>query len=174
LVGVKDIPTLLRGFADFHAQRSHSRLIIVGDGPLRRQLEELAKQLGIAEAVKFHGEAAREEVYRVLRQLDVAVVSSKSEGFCNAMVEAMFAGKAVVASDLPVLREVLGAACGRFFQVGSSRSLAEQLIALYDDEPLRRSLGEAAKERARRRYTLDACAQRYARCYRRLIHQESK
>jgi glycosyltransferase involved in cell wall biosynthesis len=174
LVAVKDIPTLLRGFAEFHAQRAKSRLVIVGDGPLRRRLEDLAKELGVAEAVTFHGEASREDVYRILAGLDAAVISSKSEGFCNAMVEAMFAGKAVVASDLPVLREVLGVGCGRFFHVGSSRSLAEQLTALYDDELLRRSLGEAAKERARQRYTLDACAERYARCYRRLVPQENE
>jgi glycosyltransferase involved in cell wall biosynthesis len=173
LVAVKDVPTLLRGFAKLNADRPNSRLVVVGDGPLRGQLEDLAKELGVADAVTFHGEASREEVYRILAQWDVAVVSSKSEGFCNAMVEAMFAGKAVVASDLPVLREVLGAGCGRFFEAGSARSLAEQLTTLHDNAPLRAALGQAARERAQRRYTLDACAARYARCYRRMIQEEN-
>ena len=165
----KDFPTLLKGFARFHARRRNSRLIIVGDGPLRSDLEALAESLNIRASVSFPGEIPRRDVYASLPEMDVFVVSSRWEGFCNAMVEAMAAGKAVVATNLDVLVEVLGEECGSFFNVGDDNQLAERLEALYVDKPLRETLGKAARRRAKEKYGLEACAASHSSCYRELV-----
>jgi glycosyltransferase involved in cell wall biosynthesis len=75
----------------------------------------------------------------------------------------------VIATEIDVLAEVLGRDCGLFFQPGNADQLAERLLTLQRDEPLRAALGEAARRRAEQRYSLDACAVHYAKCYSELL-----
>jgi len=168
LVSVKDVQTLIRGFARFCQEFPASRLTIVGDGPDRRCLERLTQELALNEQVRFLGSLDRSHVYKVLRQLDVFVVPSRSEGFCNAMVEAMFAERSVVASDIPVLREVLGSDSGLFFPCGDIEALAETLKTLAGSPELRRELSRNAFQRAAALFSLDANSLHHAKYYKRL------
>ena len=77
----------------------------------------------------------------------------------------MFAGKAVVASNIEVLREVLGRDCGLFFEVGQDDELAERLLVLHDNDGLRTRLGKSALKRAENIFSIDACARNYAKGY---------
>ncbi len=143
--------------------------MIAGDGPLLGELQRLAETMHVHDAVEFQGRLPRDEAYRLLAQADAVVISSRWEGFCNAMVEAMFAGKPIIATDIAVLQEVLSRDCGLFFNVGQHTELAGRLLEMHDDAALRARLGEAARQRAEKMFSIDACAQNYSQCYREII-----
>jgi glycosyltransferase involved in cell wall biosynthesis len=96
LVPVKDHNVLLRALA-LYRRRRPANLIILGNGPLREELEALASQLGIADAVDFLG--FQENPLPYFRCADAFVLSSYSEGFGNVLVEAMGCGTPVISTD---------------------------------------------------------------------------
>ncbi|MBN8925200.1 MAG: hypothetical protein BGO51_07475 [Rhodospirillales bacterium 69-11] len=96
LVPQKDHETLLRGLA-LHRQRIPSRLLLLGNGPLRESLGALATQLGIADAVDFLG--FQDNPLPWFRRADAFVLSSRAEGFGNVLVEAMWCGTPVISTD---------------------------------------------------------------------------
>ncbi len=98
LVEMKDQRTLLRAFA-LHVQRRPSRLMLLGAGPMLDALRTLAGSLGIAEHVAFEGFVPNPLPY--MRAADAFVLSSRSEGFGNVLVEAMGCGTPVVSTDCP-------------------------------------------------------------------------
>jgi glycosyltransferase involved in cell wall biosynthesis len=98
LVEMKDHRNLLRAFARYLTTRL-GRLIIMGTGPLQPVLEDLARTLGVAEHVCFAGFVKNPLPY--MRQADAFVLSSRSEGFGNVVVEAMGCGTPVVATNCP-------------------------------------------------------------------------
>lgn len=169
LVKEKDLPTLLRACSLLIQRGLSVRLAIAGDGELRETLEAECELLGIEGQVDFLGALGREEVYSLLQQVDAVVVSSRSEGFCNAMVEAMFAGKAVVATEIDVLIEVMGSDHGRFFSAGCPESLAERIMELSRDSGFRENCGRRLRDRAVSRFSLAASVESYAECYRELL-----
>ena len=98
----KDHRTLLRAFQALIAHRQAARLLIVGDGSLRRELEAQCRALEIEGNVTFLG--ARADIPQVLAAFDVFVLSSVQEGVPLSVVEAMGAGKPVIATDVGGLR----------------------------------------------------------------------
>jgi glycosyltransferase involved in cell wall biosynthesis len=168
LVWPKDQATLIRGFGLFKAKVPAAKLLIVGDGKLRDELETLIAGLRLTEEVVITGMVPREDVYRLLRIIDVFVISSVFEGFCNAMVEAMIAAKPVIATAVDPLPEVLGETCGLFFEKRNPGDLAAALDRLYREPELRTSLGLAGQDRALKNFSLEASTSGYLDVYRRL------
>ena len=125
----------------------------------------MAKELNVSDGVLFTGNVPRRRVYSLLARIDVFVVSSRWEGFCNAMVEAMVAGKAVVASRVGPLPEVLGEDCGLFFDTGNEKELCRALERICITPSLRKELGEKARLRAIGCFGLDRCARHYEKIY---------
>jgi glycosyltransferase involved in cell wall biosynthesis len=122
--------TVRKGFADLiHAMkelsgRSNARLIILGDGPLRSELEALALELGISNAVSFPGLV--DNPLKFFARADVFVLSSYAEGLPNVLVEAMMCGCTPVSTDCPTgPREVLqGDKYGYLVPVGDPAAMA--------------------------------------------------
>lgn len=123
----------------------HTTVRIVGDGPLRRELESLAGSLLVRDRVEFLG--LRTDIPALLASAQVYVQPSAWEGFGIATAEAMCAGLPVVASNVPGLREVVGDA-GLRFAPGSHVELAQQIETLVRNPPLRAFLAEKARARA--------------------------
>lgn len=96
LVALKDHETLLRALA-MHRQHQPSRLLILGDGPLRNALEERSRALGLGDAVQFLG--FQDNPLPWFRRADAFVLSSRSEGFGNVLVEALGCGTPVISTD---------------------------------------------------------------------------
>src|SRR6185503_10033840 len=90
----KDHVTLLKGFQRLLSDRMDADLIIVGDGPLKKYLVQLAKDLKIDDKVKFLG--FREDIPQILAAIDIFVLPSTMEGISLTLLEAMAAGKPVV------------------------------------------------------------------------------
>ncbi|MFL6661577.1 MAG: glycosyltransferase, partial [Rhizobacter sp.] len=169
MVAVKDYPTLLRAFRlllDRLPGRG-LRLLVVGDGPERKALGELAAQLGIGERVDFPGELRTpEDGYR---RMDVFVNTSRFEGMSNTILEAMASGLPVIASAVPgneiwLTRE----RNALFFPCGQADDLAARMQQLVEDPAERVAMGRHNRARVERdfdnRVFLETYRQAYLNC----------
>lgn len=131
-------------------------LDIIGDGPDRQRVLYTIHDLGIQDAVTLRGKLAPEAVRDCLQQADVFVLSSLSEGISNAVLEAMSCGLPVVTTDCGGMREaVTDGVEGFVVPVRDPESMAAALGRLVSDPELRRRMGEAARQRILREFTLE-------------------
>jgi glycosyltransferase involved in cell wall biosynthesis len=140
---VKGFDLLLRAFAACRDRHPDWTLTILGDGKERQRLEALAKELGITAHVRLPGTVA--DPTPVLRRADLFVLSSRFEGFPNALLEAMALGVPVVATDCAggiVRHDVDGLLVPR----DDPSALADAMAVLMDDEPRRLRLSERAAD----------------------------
>ncbi len=166
LVPVKNYALLLQAFARLPASLACS-LSFVGDGPERAALAQLATELGISARVEFAGH--RDDVARLLRDMDIFVLPSLSEGLSNTLLEAMAAGLPVVASDVGGNREIVESErSGLLFRSGDVEHAAAQLLRLAENAALRRSLGQEGAARVRKEFSIEAMIRRYESLYRRV------
>ena len=165
LVPAKDHATLIRAFVDFNKTVPDSALTLVGDGPLRKPLEQLVNDLNVADKVIFRGSLSREHAYETLCSFDLFVVSSRWEGFCNAMVEAQLARVPVLASRIAPLPEVLGPDNGVFFSPGDPGDLYQKMMFCYLRRERMETRSRLAYNFARDRYSLALSARRYEQVY---------
>jgi glycosyltransferase involved in cell wall biosynthesis len=139
----KDHELLLRAFASV---APGPRLCLVGDGPKRQSIENLARELGIHARVDFMGN--RDDVPSILAASDIFVLASKSEMLPISILEAMRAGLPVIASDVGGVSEaVVHGETGFLVPSGSVSPLAKALTKLSENPALRRQLGCAARQR---------------------------
>lgn len=172
MVPVKNQSTLLLAFSLFSEDSPNSELVMVGDGPVRGQLEKMAGRLGISESVRFTGKVSRQRVYELLGASDVFVISSEAEGFCVAAVEAMAAGLPVIASDIPVFHEVLGD-CGIFVKPDQPAEFSRVIQELRENDERRSKIGERGAERVSSHFSLDRVAQQYYELYLEVLENSS-
>jgi glycosyltransferase involved in cell wall biosynthesis len=163
LVPAKNLARLVQAFAKARSEWGAGSLALVGDGPQRSELEGLAEELGIAEAVRFAGPVAPADVPRWLRACDVACLVSEREGFGLAAIEALACGRpVVVARDVPaataVTEGVTGALCAADDVAGIASALA-QAAALAPGEAARTAAEpySLALETARAVSVLERC-----------------
>ena len=161
---VKDQAGLIRAFAQT-PNTGKSALVIAGDGPSRRQLEAVIKELTLGDRVRLLGE--RNDVPLILRALDVFVLPSLGEGISNAILEAMATGLAVIATRVGGNVELVQeGVTGRLIEPRRPDALAEALTA-YHGEPARaRAHGAAGRERAVSEFGLERMLAAYEALYR--------
>lgn len=149
LMTQKNHKMLLESFARIAKQVPDQKLIIYGEGPLREELEKLAKVLEIDTQVFFPGNVERVEEY--LAKAKVFVLSSDYEGMPNALMEAMAAGVACVATDCPcggpkaLIQDGIN---GFLVPVGDTVCMAEKISTLLADENLRKQMSSKAHKSA--------------------------
>jgi glycosyltransferase involved in cell wall biosynthesis len=153
----KDHATLLRAMTKV----PNAQLVLVGDGPLRPQLQEMAQHLEIANRVAFLG--LRTDVAQVLKACDIYVHSTNSDGFGIAACEAMAAGLPVIVSDVPGLAEVVEGA-GIVFPKGDDEALARELRMLIATPDRCRQMSRASSERAQH-FSIDRIVDEYIDLY---------
>jgi glycosyltransferase involved in cell wall biosynthesis len=167
MIPQKDLDTLIQGFAYFlnRIDSKEVQLRLIGEGFEKERLEQMVEKLGISDWVMFTGEVSRQEVYAEMQNFDVFVVSSRWEGFCNAMVEAAASGNPIVASNIEPLPEVIGKDNALFFPVGDEKALGEHLTKLFNNSELRQNLANKGKAYVRSRYSLKKSAETYFETY---------
>ena len=135
------------------ANAPHARFVVVGDGPLREELETLARTLAIRDAVSFVGECG--DMVSQYQALDVLLSTSWHEGTSLAVLEAMASGIPVVATDVGGSPELVAAGVtGWLTPAGDEAAMAERALALLLDGSLRHRFGVAARARAVREFPL--------------------
>lgn len=164
---VKRHALLLDTFAQLHRESPECRLVLVGDGPLRGEIETRARALGVANAVHFLG--ARADVEHVLPALDIFVLASSTEGMSNAILEAQSCGLAVVATAVGGNPEVIEhEVTGLLVPASEPEALTAALRDLVAAPGRRAAFGAAASRVVARERSLEAMAAAYARLYREL------
>ncbi|MFH1117963.1 MAG: glycosyltransferase [Pseudomonadota bacterium] len=152
-----------------------ARLVLVGHGTYEKDCLELAKELGVAEAVDFVGLCNRSEVLKLLRTAAVFLSCSESEGLSNALLEAQAVGVPVVASDIPANREALAPDLHDYmFAQASLEDAASSIVRILSDPELRSKLGRAGRQYVQDHFDSRHCLARLEQCYRNLAGQAPK
>jgi sugar transferase (PEP-CTERM/EpsH1 system associated) len=173
---VKNQSALLAAFhriLDRHPKlRGRLRLIIAGDGPMRRELMEVIERYGIGSDVWLPG--ARSDVPAVMRTMDVFVLPSLNEGISNTILEAMSTSRPVVAARVGGNSELVEhERTGLLYDSADPGALEEALLRYIEQPQLRLAHGAAARERVLAQFSLDAMVGRYAGFYRDLFDTRS-
>ncbi|MBC7855226.1 MAG: glycosyltransferase [Pirellulaceae bacterium] len=143
-------------------------LLLVGDGPQRETLEEQARKHVLPNRVHFLG--WRSDVPEILSASDLLVLASRWEGMPNVVLEAMAAGKPVVATQAEGVVELLGeGATQQSCPAGDAVGFAERIIRLAQDRTLAAELGAQNQRRAAAEFSLEAMISRYEVLYESLI-----
>lgn len=173
---VKDHPTLMRACARAFeldagaAQRL--RLVLVGDGPQREELQQLAASLRIADRVWFAG--SRDDVADVLRGVHCFALPSLAEGISNTLLEAMASALPVVATHVGGNVELLDHdATGTLVPAAQPEAMARALLAYLRDPARARAHGAAARAAAVQRFSLARMVSEYAKLYESLLDAAS-
>ena len=170
---VKDLATLVRGFAAAREGHPELKLIIAGEGPERQALEALAEELGVRGAVTLAGWLDdMEEFYSAL---DINALSSLSETFPYALTEGAAYRLPTVASAVGgIPRLIEDGKTGFLFATGDWEKLGARLAQLASDPGLRERLGAAVHERAAREFSVEATCREQRAVYEEILEREAR
>ena len=164
LVPVKDHETLIQAMALLRRDGVSAMLAIAGDGPLLEPLKARAAALGLDAQVRFLGH--RPDVEVVLGAADIFVLSSKSEGLSNTILEAMASGLPVVATRVGGADEMVREGqTGYLVAPHSPHALADALESLVRSRGVRQAMGAAGRRRVEAEFSLAAMVSRYEAMY---------
>lgn len=149
---LKDHPTFLRAAQRVQQKIPDAAFIVAGEGELEDMTRELARMLGIGDRTFFIGRC--EDIGSVFSISDVCVLSSRAEGFSNAILEYMAAGRPVVATDVGGAREaIVPGETGYLVAAGDDRQLAAYITSLLLDRENARLMGERGKQLVYERFS---------------------
>lgn len=173
LTPVKDIPTLLRAFAQARRQDKRLKLLIAGDGEDAQKLKDLARELEIDAACCFCGWVA--DIGKFFKSCDIDVLCSISESFPYSILEGVKEGCAVITSDVGGMQKLIDSGeDGFIFQPGDVETFAGYMLRLARDPDLRRSFGQKLREKASRIYSLDGMAARQSQIYQTIAARQAR
>ena len=162
---IKGLDVLLRAIVDLR----DVRLRIVGDGPDRAEIVSLARELALDDRVEFASWTDDSQVE--LAAMDVFVLPSRNEGFPLSIVEAMFAGRPVIATNVGSVAEAVTAATGVVVPADDVAALREAIATLAGDPDVRARLGAAGRARALELFSAAEMARRFEATYARITQQ---
>jgi glycosyltransferase involved in cell wall biosynthesis len=152
---IKGCDVLLRAVSMLRERLGGFRVIVAGEGPARQELEGLASRLGVDDSVSFLGYVR--EPAQVYAGFDVMVIPSRSEAGPMCLYEAWTMGLPVVASNAPVLDEIIAdGVTGLLFESENPQDLADKVLSLYEDAGLRERIKAAGS-----REVVDRSVDRY-------------
>jgi glycosyltransferase involved in cell wall biosynthesis len=172
LVPQKAMHVLVDAAPGLLAARPGLRVLIVGDGPLRNDLEAQAVRLGVAHAVRFAG--YQEDVVSAYGAMDVFVLPSRDEGFGLVFLEAMAVGVPVVGTRVIGSEDAVeDGVTGLLVPYADPAALAAAVRGILESPDVARRLRVTASERVRRVYSREQCAARVEELYRELLHSRA-
>ena len=170
LIPIKGHLVLLRAFAGAREDVPGLRLDVAGRGPLEPALRALAKELGIADAVRFLGHVS--PVQAAIERSAAVVVPSMGEGFGMVALEAMERGRPVIAASIGGLGELVqDGVTGRLVAPGDAEPLRRAIVELASDPELARRMGAAGRARAVERFLQERCTDRTELLYREALDE---
>lgn len=162
----KGFTVLLESFQLVSEQLPNVTLEIVGNGVLREDLQNQAKRLNIADKVRFMGRISHQEIVQKLGQWDLFVISSLWEGFGIAIIEAMAMEKAVVATNVEGIVEIVDdGITGYLVPPKSPTALAQRIIELLSNETKRIEMGKTARGRVLKHFSIEQYVEKTKNVY---------
>jgi glycosyltransferase involved in cell wall biosynthesis len=147
-------------------------LLLLGDGPLRQELESQARELGIGNQVHFLGR--RSDVERILAATDIFVLPSKSEGMPAVLIEAGLSGLPSVAFNVGGVGEVIeDQVTGMLVAHEDCQQMRKRLAALCQDTPRRVEMGEAARRRCLDQFSMQKVASEYETLFLKMLQDST-
>lgn len=169
-VPIKDLETLVRAFALMAGQFADARLMLVGDGPLRSATERLVSGLNLGDRVRFTGWVR--DVRAAYGALDVAVLSSINEGTPLVLIEAMAAGRPVIATAVGGVGDIVSRGrTGLLVPPRDVQALSDAMARLAGCPEARRQFGTAARREMNERFGRNGVVDGIANLYRRMLAQ---
>lgn len=160
----------LRIAAQIHQQMPEVEFLLAGDGPLRQELEQEARTLGLRDAVVFLGD--RRDLPAVHASMDVALLTSDSESLSNVILEAMAAGLPVVAYQSGGNPELINEQRGAMAAPGNEAEFSDAVVRLLKQPILRERLGHNARQFVEGSFGLERVRNRYQELYEILLQKK--
>jgi glycosyltransferase involved in cell wall biosynthesis len=149
----------------------NTRYALLGDGPLRSNLENLSHELGMASKVTFFGE--QHDVATRVSAFDIFTLISETEGLSLSICEAMALGKPVVATDVGGNKELVeDGKTGFLIPLGDTEALANAIIRLLQDPELAQAMGQKAREKIATQFGLERYVNEYQNLYEETLRQK--
>ncbi|MBN2712347.1 MAG: glycosyltransferase [Planctomycetes bacterium] len=168
LTPVKDHETAISALVRLAPEHPRLRWVFVGDGPRMEPLKHMAANMGVGRHLLFLGE--RQDVRDILMASDISVLTSRSEGFPNAVLEAMACGLPVVSTDCGGVNDMIeDSVNGMVVPVAAPESLAAAIEKLIENTGLADSLGSKARERIGAEFTWENTVGKTCALYERLL-----
>jgi len=180
----KGVDILLKACNSILQKGKKIKLVVIGDGPLRSEILNMAQSLGISETVEFTGWIDNVETY--LRQADLFVLPSRTEGMPNALLEAMSYGIPCIATKVGGNSELLGgenkeirtrdyaiARNGLLVNPDDVEGLSEGILYLIQHREEREELGRRGRTFIKEHYSIDSITDRYIRLYQSILKKRS-
>jgi glycosyltransferase involved in cell wall biosynthesis len=166
----KNLETFLMAARSIADAIPSAEFLVIGDGPEGNELKSLANDLHLSESVHFLGE--RPDVPDLLAALDILVMSSYSESFPNAILEAMAAGKPVVATNVGGIPEVVEEGqTGFLVPARDPEAMSDRILLLCRDSVLRLQMGRVARARVESNFTVQAVTAKLEGIYVRALRE---
>jgi len=178
----KGVDILLKAWTEVVREEKGLKLLIVGAGPLEYQLKTLSQSLGIAESVDFVGEVQNASNYLI--ESDLFVLSSKSEGMSNALLEAMIYGIPCIATQVGGNGELLGGESKEISREGyllvkngllvnpdDVKGLTEAILYFIRNRSKREEMGRRGRQFIQENYSIDWVAERYMALYQSILNK---
>ncbi len=163
----KRVPYLVKAFASVVEKHPQARLEIYGSGPLQADIERLIEGLSLQQQVILFPPVRQEKLREVYNRAAIVVLNSFEEGFGLALSEAMLCGAAVVGTDSGGIPDIIEhRKRGVLVRLDDSTALADAVLELLENSPLRRTLADNAYRFARENYASGPLAARYAQMIR--------
>jgi glycosyltransferase involved in cell wall biosynthesis len=170
-VAIKDLPTLVRAFARVAAVRPEAVLLLVGDGPSRPEIEALIAALSLQKQVHLAG--WMEDLSPLYATFDICALASLNEGTPVALIEAMAAGRAVVATRVGGVADVVEhERTGLLVPPGNPDALADEIVRLAADPGERSRMGAAGREAVVARFSSERLVEDIDTLYKSALEQK--
>ena len=169
---VKGVRYLIEAMDIVVRENRLARLLVVGDGEERGELENLAKRLGVAARISFIGRKPHRDIPDYMAAADVFVLPSLSEGFPLTILEAMAAGLPIVTTRVRGLPEIIEEGGNGFLvEPRNHQQIAERLLSLFSNDKLAEAMGQSNRDKARG-YSWQSIVERLEGLYRGLVRTE--
>ena len=161
----KNHTVLLKTFAHLRIKAKDVHLLLIGDGALRDEIENLILELELGKCTTLAGR--RKDVPNMLAAMDIFFYPSIYEGLPNALLEAMACGLPIVASNIPEICEIMPRdMSAQLFDSGDIEGFAAALENLTRDACLRKILGQKCRQHAEKNFDLKVLADKLCSCFR--------
>jgi glycosyltransferase involved in cell wall biosynthesis len=172
LIYAKGVQDLISAFPRIKDTAPKAKLLIVGDGPYRAELEKMARQTDCHSDILFLGQKTQAELIEILSTTDICVNPSYSEGLPTSVMEAASIGLPIIATDVGGTREIITTdETGIMVKARDVGQLAEELYRLLANAELRGKLGKSARILAERKFNWDKITGEYIKLYTSLVEK---